>query len=116
MEVSLSMILISPYKSLPSQSISIKSKSIEIICPLCSKTLQIILSHHEFSGTDGDLLVRRAIIHGDHVISVMVDREGRVRRKSAIPLVDSKRLKDEFNMGLMELLAHISNQSLIRKE
>lgn len=106
----------SHYGSLSSQSAAFKPKYIDMVCPLCSKPLQITLSDHDVSGKNGDQLVRRAIIHDDHVVSVTIDREGRVRRKCGIPLVDSKRLKEEFNMTLMELLAHISNQSLIRKE
>jgi hypothetical protein len=106
----------SRFRSLSSQSATFKTKCIEMVCPLCSKPLQITMSDHDFVGKTGDQLVRRAIIHDDHVVSITIDREGRVRRKCGIPLVDSKRLKEEFNMTLMELLAHISNQSLIRKE
>ncbi|MFW9914222.1 MAG: hypothetical protein ACFFGZ_01320 [Candidatus Thorarchaeota archaeon] len=106
----------SHYSSPSSQSATFKIRAIELACPICSQVLQITLGDQDFLGKNGDQLVRRAVIHDDHVVSVTIDREGRVRRKSGIPLVDSKRLKEEFNMTLMELLAHISSQSLVRKE
>ncbi len=92
------------------------SKIIEIICPLCDKKLQIVLSYQDFVGRKGDSLLRRAIIHHDHVISLAIDREGNIRRRCAIPLADPQRLQQEFDMNLMELLTFISNQSLKRKE
>jgi hypothetical protein len=90
-------------------------KLLEVGCPECSGILSISMTGEMFTAEKGDQLVRRAIIHGDHVVSITIDREGHVRRKSAIPLVDSKRLKEEFNMTLMELLAHISAESMVRK-
>ena len=70
---------------------------IDSLCPVCGRIDKIILTDIDIkTAKDGHQMIIRSIEHEDHILTLHIDYQGRIRRTATADLIEKKEESESY--------------------